>query len=307
MKKRLLAMLVLMLLVPRGAFAEDELTFGALSWETESGLSVFSDGGSGNADFVGFELSKGASVIKLPQIGADISDNICIKISGLADGAYTLRRFAAKSGEYFYSDAVYITADGGRYSVITYDEKQLLDAKSAAKSELTACIADKTVYREKELAVIDDILEKYCSLIDGCASSEDIPDVLNSAKAELDGVHKKEWFDNNALANKEVLSYLDDAYLWLCCKEPYGDIRFLAKERQIVNKIIPVIEEVTSEGSAGEIVITNEYIRARYAAEIAETKKIYKENMNDTERSWFNEKVAALKSETADFLKDFFG
>ncbi len=307
MKKRILAVLILILLASNTVFAEGEITFGALCWETENGLSLFADGGSGSADFVGFELSAGKSSVKMPQIGADISDNACLKISGLKDGFYALRRFAVKSGEYFYSEAVYITAENGQYSVITESEKELLDAKSAAKLELSDYIADETLYREKELAVIDGILEKYNNLIDECASREDISGVVNSAKTELDGVHKKEWFDKNAEANKEVLLYLDDAYLWLCRKPPYdGGQKFIAKERRFVDIVKPVIAEVIDDASTGEYAVTNECIREKYKSEISDAKKIYNEDMSDTERARFNEKIADLKSETADFLKEFF-
>ena len=307
MKKLIFAALILMLLASHTVFAEDKITFGALSWETESGLSLFADGGSGNTDFVGFELSIGGSVIKIPQIGADITDNICLKIAGLKDGVYTLRRFAVKSEEYFYSDeTVYITVTDGYYSLITENEKKLSEARTAAKSELSDYITDRTAYREKESTELDSILEKYSNLIDECASYEDISDTVNNAKTELDGVHKKEWFDKNAEANKEVLFYLDDAYLWLCRESPYDSRKFYAKERQFVNIVKPVIAEVIDDASAGEYVVTNEYIREKYADEISEAKKIYNEDMSDTERARFNEEIVALKSETSEFLKNFF-
>lgn len=307
MKKRILTALILILLVSCRALAEGGLSFGALSWETENGLSFFSDGGDGVSDIVGFELSKGTASVKIPQIGADIKDNICIKISGLANGEYQLRRFAKTDNGYVYSEAVYITAADGAYSVITREEKELADAKAAAKSELSGYIADKTVYREKELAVIDGILEKYNNLIDESVSYEGISGIVSSAKTELDGVHKKEWFDQNAEANKEVLLYLDDAYLWLCRKPPYNDSKFYGKEKQFVNIVKPVIAEVIADASAGEYVVTNEYIRAKYAADIAKAKKIYNEDMSETERARFNEKIAALNTETQSFLKEFFG
>lgn len=307
MKKRILTTLILILLVSCRALAEGGLSFGALSWETENGLSFFSDGGDGVSDIVGFELSKGTASVKIPQIGADIKDNICIKISGLANGEYQLRRFAKTDNGYVYSEAVYITAADGAYSVITREEKELADAKAAAKAEISGYISDRTLYREKELAIIDGIIENYSALIDGCDNNADIAENVNAAKSELDGVRKKEWFDMNAEQNEEVLVYIEDAYLWLCRKPPYNDSKFYGKEKQFVNIVKPVIAEVIADASAGEYVVTNEYIRAKYAADIAEAKKIYNVDMSETERARFNEKIAALNTETQSFLKEFFG
>ena len=429
MKKFLLAtVIVLILSVPLGVFAEDDVVFGSFWWEADNGLSLFASGGNGDCDVFGFEIITEKRTVQLPVIGADFSENYSVKITGISDGSYTLRGFACRGGVYFYSDALYVTVTNGEYSVKTqaelreaakkalseyvdkslyrveeqaqideivarysesidnaasfeeydsilesaYSELDVLRTKEwyekneAAKKALSEYVdkslyrveeqaqideivarysesidnaasfeeydsilesayseldvlrtkewyekneaakkalseyVDKSLYREKEQAQIDEIVARYSESIDNAASFEEYDSILENAYSELDALHIKEWYDQNISANEEVLYYLSNANEWLTTS------RFVGKERQITDIIKPVVQEVLEMGSKGEILISNDYIRSTYADDIAQAKKIYNEDMSETERSRFNERLVELDTETADFLKEFF-
>ena len=295
MKKFLLAtVIVLILSVPLGVFAEDDVVFGSFWWEADNGLSLFASGGNGDCDVFGFEIITEKRTVQLPVIGADFSENYSVKITGISDGSYTLRGFACRGGVYFYSDALYVTVTNGEYSVKTQAE-----LREAAKKALSEYV-DKSLYREEEQAQIDEIIARYSESIDNAGSFLEYDGILESAYSELDALHIKEWYDQNISANEEVLYYLSNANEWLTSK------RFVGKERQITDIIKPVVQEVLEMGSKGEILISNDYIRSAYADDIAQAKKIYNEDMSETERSRFNERLVELDTETADFLKEFF-
>lgn len=362
MRKFLLAtVIVLILSVPLGVFAEDDVVFGSFWWEADNGLSLFASGGNGDCDVFGFEVITEKRTVQLPVIGADFSENYSVKITGISDGSYTLRGFACRGGVYFYSDALYVTVTNGEYSVKTqaelreaakkalseyvdkslyreeeqaqideiiarysesidnagsfleydgilesaYSELDVLRTKEwyekneAAKKALSEYV-DKSLYRVEEHAQIDEIVARYSESIDNAASFEEYDSILESAYSELDALHIKEWYDQNISANEEVLYYLSNANEWLTTS------RFVGKERQITDIIKPVVQEVLEMGSKGEILISNDYIRSAYADDIAQAKKIYNEDMSETERSRFNERLVELDTETADFLKEFF-
>lgn len=105
--------------------------------------------------------------------------------------------------------------------------------------------------------------------------------------------------DNFEEQNKEVVANLEAVLA------DVNKVTFITqKERDIIALVKSSIEDAIRQKA--EVLIDADFVRATYADEIAQAKKIYNEDMNEQDRADFRETLLELQTSTVNWLMEYF-
>ncbi len=285
--KRFIFTLIIALSVSTAVYAAPE--FGELSFDLSQRTAFYSEGGAGdNIQNFGFFLKGEGRELYLRQYLSSFSSPYSLRLKSIPDGEYTLSQYAKENDTFFFGEKLFVYVTAGNVSVKTLQNFKY-EAKSNVKGEV-----DLSLYRDKEIQMINSIFEEFENKIDACNEREQLDAVCDKAREEISAVKKSEYFAEIARQNSTELEYLAPIYNELSQKA--------SEMGSIIEGICSIAKDTIALGTSGDLLITDENVKSEFIHRITPIVTEYS-NLSDSEA--FHEMLMVFSENTQDYIHKF--